>query len=72
MILEKSTGVIDESASPPPKKDKGLLPLQAALMPVLQDAIRAIFFKYEHIKPNMEAVEKAAPACSERKQKELW
>ena len=91
-ILEKKPEVIDEPASPPPKKDKGLSPLQVALkigeldiaeyliesgadvnyidpidenekyiwsMPVLQDAIHAIFFAYEGIKPNIEAAEKA-------------
>lgn len=91
-ILEKKPEVIDEPASPPPKKDKGLSPLQVALkigeldiaeyliesgadvnyidpidenendiwsMPVLQDAIRAIFFAYQGIKPNIEAAEKA-------------
>lgn len=50
-ILEKKPEVIDEPASPPPKKDKGLSPLQ--------DAIHAIFFAYEGIKPNIEAAEKA-------------
>lgn len=91
-ILEKRPEVIDEPASPPPKKDKGLSPLQVALkigeldiaeylvksgadvnyidpidendidiwsMPVLQDAIKAIFFAYQGIKPNIEAAEKA-------------
>lgn len=91
-IIGKKPEVIDEPASPPPKKDKGLSPLQVALkireldiaeyliesgadvnyidsidenekyiwsMPVLQDAIHAIFFAYEGIKPNIKAAEKA-------------
>lgn len=91
-ILERNPEVIDEPASPPPKQDKGLSPLQVALKigeldiaeyliksgadvnytdpidenenniwssPVLQDAIRAIFFAYKNIKPNIEAAEKA-------------
>lgn len=83
--------VIDEAATAPPKKDKGLSPLQVALkigefdiaeylikqgadvnyidpesddeyvwrVPVLQDAIGAIFFAYEHIKPDIETAERA-------------
>lgn len=84
--------MIDEPSSPPPKKDKGLSPLQVALktgkldiaeyliqlgadvnyidpidenekniwsVPVLQDAIRAVFFAYDGIEPNQEAAEKA-------------
>lgn len=91
-ILERKPEVIDEPASPPPKKDKGLSPLQVALKTgeldiaeyliksgadvnytdpidesetyiwsvlVLQDAIRAVFFAYNGIKPNIEAAEKA-------------
>jgi len=97
-ILEKKPEVIDEPASPPPKKDKGLSPLQVALkigeldiaeylvksgadvnyidpidenetniwsVPVLQDAIRAIFFAYSGIKPNIEAAEKATSIVRE-------
>lgn len=91
-ILEKKPEAINEPASPPPKKDKGLSPLQVALkigeldiaeyliqsgadvnyidpidenenyiwsVPVLQDAIGAIFFAYKGIKPDIEAAEKA-------------
>ena len=90
LILEKHPEALNEAATPPPKKDAGLSPLQVALkigefdlarylieqgadvnyidpegegdvwrMPVLQDAIRAVFFAYEGIEANIEAAEKA-------------
>lgn len=91
-ILERKPEAVDEPAAPPPKKDKGLSPLQVALktggldiaeylikagadvnyidpidenendiwsVPVLQDAIRAVFSAYDGISPNIEAAEKA-------------
>lgn len=91
-ILENYPEAVNEAATPPPKKDKNLSPLQVALkigeldiakyliehgadvnymepkdenekyewrMPVIQDAINAVFFQYEGITANMEAAEKA-------------
>lgn len=92
-ILENYPESVNEAATPPPKKDKNLSPLQVALkigefdiakyliehgadvnymepkdeneeyewrMPVIQDAIRAVFFQYGGITAKLEAAEKAA------------
>lgn len=89
-ILDSYPDAVNEAATPPPKKDNGLSPLQVALkigeldiakhlieqgadvnymepegegyvwrMPVLQDAIRAVFFAYDGITADIQAAEKA-------------
>lgn len=90
LTLENYPEALNEAATPPPKKDNGLSPLQVALkigefdiakylielgadvnyidpesegdvwrMPVLQDAIRAVFFAYDGINADIPAAEKA-------------
>lgn len=89
-ILDSYPEAVNEAATPPPKKDNGLSPLQVALkigefdiakylieqgadvnyiepegegyawrMPVLQDAIGAVFFAYDGITADIQAAEKA-------------
>ncbi len=97
-ILETYPEAVNEAATPPPKKDTALSPLQVALkigeldiaeyliehgadvnyiepedkveepvwrMPVIQDAIRAVFFAYDGIEPKPEKADKAAEIVRE-------
>ncbi len=96
--LENYPESVNEAATPPPKKDTALSPLQVALkigeldiaeyliehgadvnyiepedkveepvwrMPVIQDAIRAVFFAYDGIEPKPEKADKSAEVVRE-------